>query len=246
MKTTAYLYKWIHIPTGQWYVGSKSSPGCHPDAHEKYICSSRIVKPMVKENRADWTYIILAIGDPAYIRRAETLYLRRIDAKNDPTSFNRSNAGWDAGNRLGVKESDQTRMRKSIARRGEKNPMWGKKGESCPHYGKKHSDQRKSNISKSLTGHVKSDEHRKNISDALKGNPKVGMKGERNPQYGKPASEASKIASKLKNSGENNPMRRPENQKVCENCNRTVAKNHYTLFHGPKCKSIKVCELAQI
>jgi hypothetical protein len=236
MMTTAYLYKWIQLSTNKWYVGSKSSPGCHPDAHEKYICSSRIVRPMIRESRKDWTYYILAIGDPAYIRRLETLYLRSIDAKNNPNSYNQSNACFDPGNRLGRKESVETRQRKSKARRGELNPMWGKKGNLCPHFGKVISIERRKNISKALKGKMKSESHRKNRSAALKGNPKIGMKDKKNPMFGKPTSEASKMGSKLKNSGENNPMRKPENQKVCEHCNKTVAKNHYTMYHGNKCK----------
>ena len=27
--TQAYLYKWIHIPTQKWYVGSRTAKGCH-------------------------------------------------------------------------------------------------------------------------------------------------------------------------------------------------------------------------
>lgn len=28
-KTQAYLYKWTHIPTQKWYVGSRTAAGCH-------------------------------------------------------------------------------------------------------------------------------------------------------------------------------------------------------------------------
>ena len=63
--------------------------------------------------------------------------------------------------------------------------------------------------------------------------------------YGKPTSENAKLMSKLKNSGDNNPMRRPEHQKICEHCNKTVAKNHYTMYHGDKCKSLINNELIE-
>ena len=35
--TQAFLYKWTHIPTQKWYVGSRTAVGCHID--DGYICS---------------------------------------------------------------------------------------------------------------------------------------------------------------------------------------------------------------
>ena len=29
--TQAFLYKWTHIPTQKWYVGSRTAVGCHID-----------------------------------------------------------------------------------------------------------------------------------------------------------------------------------------------------------------------
>jgi hypothetical protein len=49
METKAYLYRWTHIPSQKWYVGSRTGKGCHPD--DGYICSSKIVKPMITENK---------------------------------------------------------------------------------------------------------------------------------------------------------------------------------------------------
>lgn len=231
---------WIHIPSRMWYVGSKSSATCHPDYHEKYICSSRIVKPLVKKNRSEWTYTILAIGDKKYIRELEKKYLRLLNAKNDPTSFNKSNACVEY-DRSGLKDSLLTRQKKSAAKQGELNPMFGKRGKACPHYGKQHSLERKQKQSEGVKKYAanRPDSHNQNISNSLKGNPNVGVCGERNGMFGKTASEYNKQMSKLKNSGKNNPMCKPENQKICEYCKKTVAKNHYTMFHGEKCKTHK-------
>ena len=46
--TQSFLYKWTHIPTQKWYVGSRTASGCH--INDGYICSSIEVKPMIIEN----------------------------------------------------------------------------------------------------------------------------------------------------------------------------------------------------
>lgn len=237
--TVAYVYKWIHIPSGMWYIGSKSANGCHPDNHEKYICSKPEVKESILKNREEWIFEIWDTGDPLEIRKLESKYLRLLNAKNNPTSFNESNAGWDPGNRLGRKESIETRQKKSEARQGEKNPMYGKTGELSPHYGKKYSDERKLKQSISVKKYASNrpDSHNENIKKSLLGNPKLGHKGEKNGMYGKSPSDYNKRMSTLKNSGDGNPMKKPEHQRFCEFCCKTVAKNHYTMYHGSKCKN---------
>ena len=89
MKTIAFLYKWTHIPTQKWYVGSRTAVGCHPD--DGYICSSKIVKPMILENRNEWVREILAIGESDYIRELEGKYLELLDAKHNTMSYNKHN-----------------------------------------------------------------------------------------------------------------------------------------------------------
>ena len=240
--TVAYLYKWIHIPSGMWYIGSKSAKGCHPNNHEKYICSKPIVKQMILEKREDWFYEIIETGDPRYIRKRETEILVSLDAKNNCMSFNEGNAAWDPGNRLGRKESSVTKERKSLARQCEKNPMYGKRGTESPHYGKKHTAETKLKQSLGLKCYNENrpQSHNDNISKALTGNAKLKTKiGWLNPMFGKTASEYNKLMSKVKNSGNLNPMKKLENQLTCEFCHKTIAKNHYTMYHGIKCKEFR-------
>lgn len=245
-KTIPYIYKWIHIPTGKWYIGSKVRTGWNPSRHEEYICSSKEVKPLVMENRDDWEYHILHTGDAAYIVNLEKIILSELDARNDPMSYNQHN-GDGLYNRYGVKENENTRLKKSAARLAEKNPMYGKRGDLSPHYGKSHSScwRKNQSIGLKLYNENRPAEHNNNISKALKGNPKLSEKmiGENNPRYGKPALEHNKRASSIANSGNNNPMKKPEHQRTCEHCCKTVAKNHYTLFHGDKCRSKPATEI---
>ena len=238
--TIPYIYKWIHLPTGKWYIGSKVKKGWNPGRHEEYISSSKEVKPLVLENREEWTYEILHTGEPDYIVSLETAILTELDARNDPMSFNQHN-GDGLYNRFGVKENKETRMKKREARLGEKNPMFGKKGMLSPHYGKTYSDEhrKKQSIGVKKYSECRPVEHNQTISKSLLGNPKLSdrMKGENNPMYGFPASDYNKKMTTLKNSGDKNPMKKPEHQRTCDRCGKTVAKNHFTMYHGDRCKS---------
>jgi hypothetical protein len=51
LNTQAFLYKWTHLPSGKWYVGSRTAKGCHPE--DGYYCSSKEVKPLILANPQD-------------------------------------------------------------------------------------------------------------------------------------------------------------------------------------------------
>jgi hypothetical protein len=228
-KSIAFLYRWTQKSTGMWYEGSRTERGCHPN--DGYLCSSDVVKPMLLENQQDWSREILVIGEPKYIRKLETTRLKSLDAKNDPMSYNQSNAEWDPGNRLGRKESETTRKKKSTARQGEKNPMYGLRGELSPHYGKTYTNERRENQSKGVKAYAASrpESHNENISKSLKGNPNVGLKGSKNPSYGKP-----ERSSHLNGTTHH-----------CEHCNRTIAGyGNYKRYHGYRCKHNTDVEIA--
>lgn len=46
--TQAFLYKWTHIPTQKWYVGSRTAVGCH--INDGYI------RKWVKKNLNGWKF----------------------------------------------------------------------------------------------------------------------------------------------------------------------------------------------
>lgn len=89
--TQAYLYKWTELSTGKWYIGSRTSRGCHPG--DGYICSSKTVKPLIQANPQNWEREILVISTPEYIRQLEVDYLTTLDAGRDPKSYNLNNGG---------------------------------------------------------------------------------------------------------------------------------------------------------
>jgi len=89
MKTVAYVYRWIHTPTGKWYIGSRPKVGSYPD--DGYCCSSKIVKPLILANPQEWKREIISTGDPVEMRDLETKLLHDSNAKHDINSFNQHN-----------------------------------------------------------------------------------------------------------------------------------------------------------
>lgn len=89
--TLAYVYKWTHLPTGKWYIGSRTRKNCHPN--DGYICSSKTVKPMIEKDSSQWARTIIAIGDPIAMRQLEAKLLLELNAEKEPNSFNKSNMG---------------------------------------------------------------------------------------------------------------------------------------------------------
>lgn len=87
--TQAYLYKWTHVPSNRWYIGSRTAKNCH--VNDGYICSSSVVKPLVLENRDQWRREILLIGEPKYVLLMERKLLIALDARNDSNSYNLNN-----------------------------------------------------------------------------------------------------------------------------------------------------------
>jgi len=152
--TQAYLYKWTHIPTQKWYVGSRTAIGCH--INDGYICSSSLVKPMIIENKSEWMREVLCIGTSKYIRELETTYLTAIDAKNDPISFNRNNAD---GNFLGA---DRTGKNNSFY--GKHHTEKNKQHLRNLYLGTIRPDSIKIKISSTLTGRIRPDQDKKNIA----------------------------------------------------------------------------------
>ena len=118
----AYVYKWTHIPTLKWYVGSRTAKNCHPD--DGYICSSRTVKPLIKANPNEWTREIIDVGSAQAMKELEAEILQLFDAASDPRSFNKNNAKSNAGWNKGLKGS-QVPWNKGLS--GEKSHRYGKK-----------------------------------------------------------------------------------------------------------------------
>ena len=99
--------------------------------------------------------------------------------------LNKSDGGEGAS---GCISSEETRRKRSAKMKGENNPLYGKRGKDSPRYGKKHTQETKDKIRKSLQGNVISEETRIKISEKNK----LNRLGEKNPFYGRKHSEETK------------------------------------------------------
>ena len=87
--TQAYLYRWTELSTGKTYIGSRYAKNCHPN--DGYICSSKVVKPLIEQNPTNWQKQILVVGNPTDIRELESKYLTVLDAAKNSHFYNKRN-----------------------------------------------------------------------------------------------------------------------------------------------------------
>lgn len=178
MNTIAYIYKWTNLTTGKWYIGSRTKEGSHPD--DGYICSSKIVEPMVLNNPSDWKREILITGSPETIILTESDILKNLDAKNNPLSYNMHNGDgnftttgielsleWKEKIARGNRGKTRTEQQKENYKRANalkaKDPVYLEKLKKPkpPGHGQK--------VSMSTKGKKKSESHRQALSKSKKG-----------------------------------------------------------------------------
>lgn len=170
--TTAYVYRWTHIPTGKWYVGSRTARGSHPN--DGYFCSSREVKPLIQNNPSEWKREILATGEPFAMLSYEAQYLTNANAKNDPMSFNRHN-GDGKFTTLGRVEPEDMKQARMAKMKGIKKPEGFGAKVSAVHKGKAVSAETRKKIGIASTGRPQS-------SDARAKNSEKNS-GDKNPSF---------------------------------------------------------------
>lgn len=227
----AYVYRWTHIPTGKWYIGSRTARGCHPD--DGYICSSKHVKPLIENDMSNWEREIMTYGSPYWMRIVEKELLKVSDAMNNPMSLNRSNGYCpeitstqgkkrmnkngtnitvlesdvdlyiENGWKLGFSEKVKENMKDNHADvSGEKNPMYGVK-----------------RIGQAATFYGK--KHSSETIEKMK----------------KPKTRQHKLAiSKSKKGDKNGMFGKKQPKKYCSHCGQHIAVNIYARWHGENCK----------
>src|SRR5574344_365494 len=196
LKNKGYIYKVTNIITGQFYIGQRSSFEGTPedDLGIHYFTSSKVVRPLFKNNTSEWKKEILYSD----IQFAETLddmegfaIHRQIKDKlclngYDPTSRHgfRTMAGKHLSDETKRKiseakknMSDETKRKMSEAHKGEHQSEEAKRKNSEAHRGNsatkgKHwkcSEEAKRHISEAHKGKHHSEETKRKISEAHKG-----------------------------------------------------------------------------
>jgi hypothetical protein len=214
---SAYVYRWTHVTTGKWYVGSRTAKRCHPN--DGYICSSREVKPLIQSNPSEWRREILATGESDAMYNLESNVLQESDARNNPMSFNKHNndgkfciAGKPrnedvkskiSNSLLGKKQSEETKTKKSKVFSGSGNAF----------YGKKHKEETKKILRNLYLGTTRSEEIKKKISETLTG-------------VYRPKSVKDKISEGVKN------LLKIE----CVHCGKKCPPATHGRWHGDNCK----------
>lgn len=195
MNTYAYVYRWTNKLTGQWYIGSRTARGCHPD--DGYICSSRQIKPLILENQSDWDREIICIGEPDLMLKLESDLLVFLDAKNDPQSYNLHNGDgkfttrgaipWNKGkpgnkgqpawNKGLTKETSASIAKLSAS----------KLGKPAPNKGVPMSEEQKARISKSTKGRQSPKKGKPGKPQTAEANAKrsAALKGRTSPMKGR-------------------------------------------------------------
>ena len=151
-ETKAFVYKWTELSTGKWYIGSRTKKGCNQD--DGYICSSKIVKPLILENKFNWFREILFEGEPKEVREYETKLLVSLNAAYDINSYNQHNSDgkWHT---IGKEPWNK-------GKHGVQSPVWNKglPAEMQPFYGKVFSVEHRKNLSESSIEYWKEHEGR--------------------------------------------------------------------------------------
>src|SRR5574344_1771659 len=172
LKHNGYIYKVTNIITGQFYIGQRSNYTGSPedDLGIHYFTSSKIVRPLFKNNTSEWKKEILYrdINYAEKLDRIEGYEIHKVF--NDKLCLN----GYDPTNNVfrttaGKHLSDEVRRKISEAKKGKHKSDETKLKISEARKGKHHSDETKKKMSEAKKGKHLSEETKKKISEAKKG-----------------------------------------------------------------------------
>jgi hypothetical protein len=215
---TSFVYKWIHLPTGKWYIGSRTAKGCHPA--DGYISSSQLIKPLIKQNPTEWKREVIKTGSPEEMIKLETTLLESLDAKHNPMSFNQHN-GDGKFTRTGVKVSEDTRKKQSESIK----KVHPNRGKPSPNRGKIASEETRKKQSELKLG-----KKRKPFTEQTRDKIRQAKLGSNNPSYGKSPSKETREKLRQANRGKKETF-------TCPHCGKVGSGGSMTRWHFDNCKS---------
>jgi hypothetical protein len=119
-----FVYRWTNTLTSQWYIGSRTAKGCHPE--DGYTTSSKILLELLATDASTWTREILFVGTTVeQVIEHEANLLRQLDAKNNPQSLNQHNGDGKFYFKLHTNAARE-KMRTTPRRKPQRQPMSAK------------------------------------------------------------------------------------------------------------------------
>ena len=177
-----------------------------------------IRKIWAKRKQVDYRVVLFTNDEKfAFDKEKELInFYGRVD--NDTGILSNLSDGGEG--QTGFVFSDEILEKLSLASKGKNNPMYGKKGELAPGWGRKHTEKEKRKMSEAMKGKNKDplpEERKKRISMSMKGKNtwskgrrhseeakrkiSEATSGERNPLWGKPRSKEVREKIRLKLTG---------------------------------------------
>lgn len=204
-------------------------------AREHFICHWLLIKMTEGEDRSKMLYALNGMkAENKYQQRYRTKITARVYEKyriEHAENHSKVMKGRPAHNK-GRKMSEE--QKQLLREKAKANHASGKI------YSKEWQQKRVAKV----IGQKRSEETKLLMSLASKGKPKGPMSEEQKQvrsikQKGiaKPKGFGDKVAERMKKEfSENNPNRRPDLQRTCEHCGKTVGPSNYTRWHGINCK----------
>ena len=225
--TTAYVYKWTEQSTGKWYIGSRTAKNCHPD--DGYICSSKIVKPLIKSNPDNWIREILETGGPEDMYELESELLECLDAASSEYSYNMHNCGKNFC-RTGKAHSDETKDKMRAAKKGKH--LTDEHRAKISAAAKNMSDEHRAKIGLAHKGKTVSDETKDKMRAAATNRSDETKAKMSNANRGRTVSDETR--AKLSEWQKGIP--KPQPQLTCPHCGLTGGSNAIKRWHMDNCK----------
>jgi len=206
-------------------------------AREHFICHWLLIKMTEGDDRGKMLYALQGMkAENRYQQRYSTKITARVyekyrieHAENHSKNM-KGRKAWNKGRKL---EGEELKEHRERTRNRKIDPIKQAEGQLkriAKILGTKQSPETCRNKSVALKGKLKgpmSEEQKQIRSDKQKGIPK-------------PKGFGDKVAERMKKTfSENNPNRRPDLQKKCEHCSKTVGPSNYTRWHGDNCKKRK-------
>ena len=203
-------------------------------AREHFICHWLLIKMTEGEDRSKMLYALNGMkAENRYQERYHTKITARVYEKyriehaENHSKRMKGKPAWNKGRKLEGNELEEHRERTRNRKIDPIKQAAGQAKRVAKMIGRKQSAETCINKSIALKGKTKgpmSEEQKKVRSDK--------QKGVKKPEgFGQKVAERMKLEFAL-----NNPNRRPDLQKTCEHCGKTVGPSNYTRWHGDKCK----------